>query len=137
MSVKNKVVVKIAGKDYTLVGDESDEYMQKIALFVDKKMTEIMKNNNKLSTMMAAILTALNIADEYYKREEREIKLKNELNKAIDELEKYKSMNDELKSENTKLKKENSELQIELVKREAELNEVRNALEKHMKSNEI
>ena len=37
MTVKNKVYVRIAGKDYTLMGVESDEYIQKIGMYIDKK----------------------------------------------------------------------------------------------------
>jgi len=62
MAEKNKVEVRIAGKDYTLVGCESEEYIQKVALYIDKKMTEIMRMNNKLSTSMASVLTAVNVA---------------------------------------------------------------------------
>jgi cell division protein ZapA len=37
MTPKNKVNVRIAGKDYTLVGTESDEYIQKVGLYIDKR----------------------------------------------------------------------------------------------------
>jgi len=59
MAEKNKVEVRIAGKDYTLVGCESEEYIQKVALYIDKKMTEIMRMNNKLSTSMHRCLPPL------------------------------------------------------------------------------
>ena len=34
MSQRNKVEVRIAGKDYKLVGVDSDEHIQKIGLYV-------------------------------------------------------------------------------------------------------
>jgi len=34
---KNRVEVRIAGKDYRLVGTESEEYIQRVSLFVDKR----------------------------------------------------------------------------------------------------
>ena len=43
MAEKNRVEVRIAGKDYILVGSDTDEYIQKIALYVDKKMNEIIR----------------------------------------------------------------------------------------------
>lgn len=67
MSTKNKVVVKIHGKEYNIVGVESEEYIQRVGLYIDKKMHEITKSNQKLSTAMAAVLTSLNIADDYFK----------------------------------------------------------------------
>ncbi|MBB6218248.1 cell division protein ZapA [Anaerosolibacter carboniphilus] len=67
MSNKSKVVVRINGQEYTLVGTEPREYMQKVANYVDDKMVVIAKQSKKLSTAMAAVLTSVNIADEYFK----------------------------------------------------------------------
>ncbi|KXG74384.1 cell division protein ZapA [Thermotalea metallivorans] len=67
MSNRNKVVVRIYGQEYTMVGSEPREYMQKVANYVDDKMVDIAKKNKKLSTAMIAVLTSLNIADEYFK----------------------------------------------------------------------
>ena len=130
MTVKNKVEVRIAGKDYTLVGSESDEYIQKVAHYIDKKMNEIMRMNSKLSTSMAAVLTAINVADDYMKSHERETSLKKELNHVLDELEKLKNENRQLMDENATLGAKNSNLQLELAKKEAELGEVRKSLNK-------
>ena len=47
---KNKVELRIAGKDYKVVGSESVEYIHRVGLYVDRKMTDILKMNNKLST---------------------------------------------------------------------------------------
>lgn len=130
MTVKNKVEVRIAGKDYTLVGVESEEYIQKVALYIDKKMSEIMRTNNKLSTSLAAVLTSVNVADDYFKAHENEIHLKRELKKSHEEIEKLKEENRRLADENAILSSRNTNLQLELAKREAELNEVRNSMDK-------
>ena len=66
---KTKTVVKIAGKEYTIVGVKPEEYIHKVAIYVDKKMQEVNANGN-LSTTMSAVLTAINIADEYLSRED-------------------------------------------------------------------
>lgn len=126
---KNKVEVRIAGKDYTLVGAESDEYIQKIALYVDKKMNGIMKINHKLSTSMAAVLTALNVADDYFKSLENGENFKRDLKKAREDLEVLKIDKKRLSEENAILRDANSNLQLELAKREAELREVRNSFD--------
>src|SRR4051812_49378210 len=103
MTVKNKVYVRIAGKDYTLVGIESDEYIQKIAMYIDKKMLEILKVNSKLSTSMAAVLTAINVADDYVKAHESEYHLKKELKHTNEELEKAREENRKIINENSLL----------------------------------
>jgi cell division protein ZapA len=130
VAVKNKVEVRIAGKDYTLVGVESDEYIQKVGLYVDRKMNEILKNNNKLSTSLAAVLTALNVADDFFKTHESEINLKKELKRAQEELETLREEKKRLTEENASLSAKSTSLQLELAKREAELREVRNSIEK-------
>ncbi len=63
----NKVIVRINGQEYTMVGKESKDYLLKVAAYVDDRMEEITKSNSKLSTAMAAVLTSLNIADELFK----------------------------------------------------------------------
>lgn len=130
MTVKNRVEVRIAGKDYTLMGQETDEYMQKVGLYVDKKMNEIMRLNSRLSTSMAAVLTALNVADDFFKVRESESSFKKELEQTKNELEALRAERDQLLEENTSLSETNTILQLELAKREAELREVRNTLEK-------
>lgn len=67
MHKKNRVSVRIMGQEYKLVSDEPLDYMQNVANFVDEKMMEIAKSNKKLSTAMIAVLTSLNVADEYFK----------------------------------------------------------------------
>ena len=137
VAVKNKVEVRIAGKDYTLVGTESDEYIQKVALYIDKKMNEIMKNNSRLSTSMAAVLTAVNVADEFFKVYESENRLKEELKKAQNEIERLRDERKRLIEENATLSSKNTGLQLELAKREAELGEVRNSMAKAVRQKDL
>jgi len=61
---RQHTIVRIGGMDYTLAGAASEEYMHRVAIYVDRKMEEITRNNPKLSTTMAAVLVSLNIADE-------------------------------------------------------------------------
>lgn len=130
MTAKNKVEVRINGKEYSIVGSESEEYIQRIGLYMDKKMSEIMRMNNKLSTSMAAVLTAMNVADDYFKCHESEGSLKKENKKQQDELQYLKEEKRKLVEENSALGSINTSLQLELAKREAELREVRNSLDK-------
>lgn len=130
MAEKNKVDIRIAGKEYTLMGTESDEYLQKIGLYIDRKMIEIMRGNSKLSTSMAAVLTAINVADDFFKARENEVLLKRELKKYAEELGKLKEENKNLTNENLQINNKITSLQLELAKREAELREVRNSLAK-------
>lgn len=97
--MRNKILMRICGKEYMIVGKESDEYMQKVSLYIDKKMTEIVKNNSKLSTAQAAVLTAINVADDYFKTLEAYTVIENDYSKNIIETERLKKERDELRRE--------------------------------------
>lgn len=130
MTAKNKVELRIAGKDYTIVGTEPEEYIQRVGHYIDRKMSEIMRASNKLSTSMAAVLTAINVGDDFVRCHENELSLKKELKKAQDEIENLRADKQRLSQENVSLGGLNTSLKLELAKREAELGEVRNSLDK-------
>ena len=78
----NTVTVKINGVEYNLKGKENEKYLLAVAEYVDGKFKEISSNNSKLSITAVAVLSALNITDEYFKCElenEELIKRKNSL----------------------------------------------------------
>ena len=62
----NRVVVTIDGAPYTVVAEESEEYIRKNAALVDKTIADI-KASSPFSTLQAAVLAGMNIADKYYK----------------------------------------------------------------------
>lgn len=63
----NIVTVNINDVDYNLKGEENDEYLKKVADYVDKKMKAIMGSNPRLSGTAAAVLTAVNVVDDLFK----------------------------------------------------------------------
>ena len=69
MSAKTNAEVVIGGKVYTLSGFESEEYLQKIASYINTKISEAeeLDSFKHLTPDMRAILTELNIADDYFK----------------------------------------------------------------------
>ena len=123
---KNKVVVKVGGKEYTLVGAETEEYIQRVALYVNRKMLEVMKSSSTLSTASGSVLAALNIGDEYMKEKDKNEKLEYEVAELRDQVIRYKEERDNLRKENVMLRDKSENFKMELVKREAELKEVRN-----------
>ena len=69
MAAKRDIQVLIGGKVYTLSGYESEEYLQKIALYINNKMDEMdqISNYRRLSMDMQKTLLELNMADDYHK----------------------------------------------------------------------
>lgn len=101
MSQKNKVLVKINGQEYPIVGAEPKEYLLKVGSFVDDNMEAVAKANKKLSTSMIAVLTCINITDQFLKMKNNFEELKKEMQLPqveIEELEKYiETLRDQLK----------------------------------------
>jgi len=66
-SQKSRVEVEICGEQYTIRGTEKPEYIETVAEYVDRKMKQLVDINPKLTTGKAAVLAAINIADELSK----------------------------------------------------------------------
>lgn len=133
MAEKNKIEVFIGGKVYKIAGEESEEYMQKVARYIDKKMQEISgaERATVLSTSMISILTAINVADDYFKLIEENEVLKEEISRLSREKEfnsdkkiiDYENLIGQLQDENIALKEKLSEVLIELKNTKNEFNE--------------
>lgn len=78
----NVVTVRINGVEYNLKGEEKEEYLHKVASYVDKKIKNIIDANNKLSTASAAVLSAINVVDDMFKIQEKYLNIKNEYDEA-------------------------------------------------------
>ena len=67
MSMMNKVRLRICGSDYTITSDEPESYVRELAAQVDQDMRALVEKDDRISTTMAAVLTALNNADKAQK----------------------------------------------------------------------
>jgi len=73
MYEKGFITVQIFGKDYPIASDQNREYVQKLAEYVDKKMTEIADGGEALASGKIAVQACLNIADDLMRtRNEKE-----------------------------------------------------------------
>ena len=127
MAAKKDIQVLIGGKIYTLSGYESEEYLQKIALYINNKMEEMdqIPNYRRLGVDMQKTLLELTMADDYHKakkqvemleadieeKDKTEYDLKHELISAQIHLE-------EADKEIERLKDEINDLQKQIVKLE-------------------
>ena len=69
MAVKNTNQVLIGGKIITLSGYESEEYLQKVANYMNSKLTELSQipGYSRQAQETRHTLLSLNIADDYFK----------------------------------------------------------------------
>lgn len=81
MSSKSNTEVLIGGKVYTLSGYEGEEYLQKVAAYINSKINEFneMESVRRFPVDMKSTLLQLNIADDYFKAKERVEKLERDL----------------------------------------------------------
>ena len=69
MAAKTDAEVIIGGKVYTLCGYESEEYLQKVASYINNKLAEYnaMEGFRRSSLDMQNVLMQINLADDYFK----------------------------------------------------------------------
>ena len=81
MSEKSSAEVIIGGKVYTLSGYEGEEYLQKVAAYINNKINEFdsMEDYRRFPTDMKATLLQLNIADDYFKAKAQVEKLEQDI----------------------------------------------------------
>lgn len=75
---KIRTTVRIAGKEYTIASYDSEEYVNRVAAWVDKRMEELAAAT-KLPAAQLAVLTAVNAADDMMKSRDEIRRLKAEL----------------------------------------------------------
>ncbi|MFU0799259.1 MAG: cell division protein ZapA [Xylanivirga thermophila] len=101
MDKVTKTVVNIGGREYTMRGFESEEYIHNVAIYVDKKMEEIEERQLGLSTSMLYVLTAVNLADEVLKLKGQVAKLQNQVNNLEQQLAESSKKDEATKRNNT------------------------------------
>jgi cell division protein ZapA len=130
MSTKTDTEVIIAGKVFTLSGYESEEYLQKVASYINNKVGEYNKvesfKRQPLDTQN--VLLQLNIADDYFKAKKQISILEEELQNKEKEMYdlKHELIASQIKLENTeknvqRLQDEANETAKKIVRMETEL----------------
>ena len=132
MAQKKDVQVIIDDKVITLSADESVEYMQKVALYINNKKNECRMSDqyHRLPADYQSLLLSLNIADDYFKAK----KLGDSLSLEIDSKDKeiydlkHELIAAQIKAESSakeikELKSEITKYQKNIVKLETELND--------------
>ena len=115
---KKKVDVFMSTGRITLRSDESQEYLQTLATYVDQKIAELKAKNLSASVdeRRRSLFIALNLADDYFKVKERYIAQNVENRKLVKD-------NLRLEKENASLKEQVKKLQKELKSVTAEYQE--------------
>ena len=83
---KIRTTVRIAGKDYTIASYDSEEYVNRVAAWVNRRMDELGAATH-LPAAQLAVLTAVNAADDMMKSRDEIRRLQAELDELHQKLE--------------------------------------------------
>ena len=132
-----KIDVEIDGREFKVVGSNSEAYVKEIAAYVDTKIRNLNSKNSRLSQTMAATLAALNIADELKTIEIELDELKNE---AKEPLENYEGVISDWEKSQEKIKRieaKCNEYKHELLKTKMDNENLEKNVEKHIHALEL
>ena len=88
--MKSKVTVTIAQREYTLISDEGEAYVEKVAGYVSGQIQEMTRT---------AGVSSMDVADQYFKEQEASENLRRQLKENLEEATKMKLELSEAKRE--------------------------------------
>ena len=131
MAQKNDIKVVINNKVYTLSGQESEDYLQNVATYINGKIAECQSSEayRRFNAEYQNVLLALNIADDYFKAKDQVNQMlteEDDKDKQIYDL-RHEVIEVQIKYESAQkmieeYKEKISELQRQIIKLEAEKN---------------
>ena len=113
-----KTVIRIQGNDYSITSSEPDEFVQRVAYYINKKFDEVSERNKKLSTNLIATFASINIAEECLKSLDENKKLTEKLQSLLIAEEKKDAELDMFKRRISAYENEIQELKIKIAKLE-------------------
>ena len=132
MASKTDTEVIIGGRVFTLCGYESEEYLQKVASYINNKLVEYGKVDSfrRQNVDMQNVLLQLNIADDFFKAKKQILAMEEDMEAKEKELYdlKHELIAAQIKLENCEkslksLRDENHEKDKKIIRLETELKE--------------
>ncbi len=121
MAEKIKSTVIINGREVTLVHDESEDYIQRIVLYLNNKIQALTKGGVKLNEATELALTSITITDELFKAQKNFVAVKNEVKRLMDEYEELKRTNSTLNSQIEQLLAKIDQLEKDNLKKDVQI----------------
>ena len=126
----NKIIVKIANQEYTIIGNEEKDYILSLASHVDEQIAKASEKTPKLNSVTPVVLASINIADQYFKALEENKKILDRLDSCgidIDNEGNIEQLQDEiraLKEGDTDVVDEINELKNIILEKDKEIEEL-------------
>lgn len=78
--------VEIVGQRLTVTSDDAEEHVRQVAGYVDRRMRQLANGRPTTASLHLALITALNIASEYWKLEAQQEELHQTINRLTQRL---------------------------------------------------
>ena len=75
--------IEIFDQTYSVQADGDEAYLRELAAFVDEKMRMVAETTRQVDSMRVAVLSALNIADEFFSLRKRQQELEGPLRQRV------------------------------------------------------
>lgn len=134
---KKKINVQIDGRNFTVVGSNSETYVRELAAYVDSKIKKLTNKNDRLSQTMAATLAALNIAEELNTTERELDELKKQAKEPIEKYEDAISHWEKSQETIKNLELKCTEYKDDLLKAKLDAENSNDNIQKHMHALEL
>ena len=95
----NRVSITINSRQYTVVAEESREYIERLGEHINEKVKNVLNGGQNVLGERPIVLAALNICDEYFKALESDDSVKVEIEKLNSKIDNLKKENDSIKRE--------------------------------------
>ncbi|MDD6021113.1 MAG: cell division protein ZapA [Oscillospiraceae bacterium] len=113
--IKNRVKLTIGGAEYAIITEDDVNYVTELGAELNEALSNVMKENPHISTTQAAVLLALDYADEFKKANITADNLRSQIKDYLDDAASAKSKADWARheAENAKRELEASKLEID------------------------
>ena len=101
--LKNRVIVEIAHQNYTLLVEEDEEHVRRVAALVDEEISKISEAGG-VSDTQSAVLCALNLAERLLQAEQTAEHLRTQLKDYLDDVQKARAEAAEARRELSRMK---------------------------------
>ena len=105
MAAKNRVKLDICGTEYIISTEEPESYVLELGTELDRSMRALMSNDPRVSTAMAAVLTALTAADDARKANSSADNLRSQIKEYLSDNARARAEAEEARRELNELRK--------------------------------
>lgn len=124
---KNRVTVLVAGQKFTILSDDPENYVLDLAAKIDARITSLTLRN--MTREKAAVLTALDFADDLEKDKKAQAEVKEQIKDYIRELSELSAECESLRSQADKLREEKEKERIEKEALQKIVKDLQNSIE--------